>query len=64
MGGQYRQGDVLVVAVDSIPVNAVTVSRTSGEMVLAYGEATGHRHAIIDRHAEFLSAPGGQIEQL
>jgi hypothetical protein len=64
MGGQYRQGDVLVVAVDSIPVNAVAVSRTGGNVVLAYGEVTGHRHAIADRHAELIAGPDEQVEQL
>jgi hypothetical protein len=64
MSAQYRQGDILVVAVDSIPANAVNVPRTGEEVVLADDEATGHRLAITDGHADLLSAPGEQIDQL
>jgi hypothetical protein len=53
---QYRQGDVLVVAVEGIPAGAVPVPRAGGEVVLAHGEATGHRHAITDPHAELFRA--------
>lgn len=41
----YRQGDVLIVEVtDSI--QGKEVQRIDGEIVLAYGEATGHHHHI------------------
>jgi hypothetical protein len=41
----YRQGDVLLMRVDALPGNAKDV--TPGErIVLAYGEVTGHAHAI------------------
>lgn len=42
----YRQGDVLVVAVDAIPRRAKLVDRDRGRVVHAYGETTGHAHAI------------------
>ena len=54
----YRQGDVLIVAADSIPAAATQVERDNGRIVLAYGEVTGHAHAILDREAELLAAPG------
>lgn len=60
MRAQYRQGDVLVIAVDGIPSGAVSLPRTAGELVLAEGEATGHRHAILDERAELL----GTAEEL
>jgi hypothetical protein len=60
---QYRQGDVLLIAVDDIPGRAVPVPRDQGEIVLAYGEVTGHRHAIADPHAELLALPGEEIER-
>ena len=41
-----RQGDVLLVPVDAIPEAAKPVARDHGRVVLAYGEATGHAHAI------------------
>ena len=50
----YRQGDVLLRAIDAIPDSATfTVERDAGRIVLAYGEVTGHAHAIV--------APEGRI---
>jgi hypothetical protein len=60
---QYRQGDVLVVVTQAVPAEAVSVPRSEGELVLAEGEATGHRHAIADPHAELLAVPGEEIER-
>jgi hypothetical protein len=42
----YRQGDILLRPIESIPTNAMPVPRDAGRIVLAYGEATGHAHAI------------------
>jgi hypothetical protein len=56
----YRQGDVLVVAVDAIPGSAKIVDRDRGLVVLAYGEVTGHAHAIADPRAELLEVEGDQ----
>jgi hypothetical protein len=47
----YRQGDVLIVAVDSIPSDAKEVPRSKRGIVLAEGEVTGHAHRIPSRHA-------------
>jgi hypothetical protein len=67
----YRQGDVLLVACDEIPAEATTVKRDAGRVILAYGEVTGHAHAIVEpsveKHelkladgiTEYLSAPHG-----
>lgn len=54
----YRQGDVLLRAVERIPPHAVPVARESGRIILAHGEATGHAHAIeaSEEEATFLSA--------
>ena len=42
-----RQGDVALVAVTEIPADAVALRRDEGDrVVLAYGEATGHAHAL------------------
>jgi hypothetical protein len=60
---QYRQGDVLLIAVAAIPGRAVPVPRDQGEVVLAYGEVTGHRHAIAEPHAELLALPDQEIER-
>lgn len=60
---QYRQGDVLIVAVDTIPSDAAVVPRDEDAVVLAYGEITGHRHAIAEAHADLLAVPGDDIER-
>lgn len=50
----YRQGDVLITRVnDAIPSDAKRKPRDKGRVVLAYGEVTGHAHA--------LDAPGAEL---
>ena len=45
----FAQGDVLFEHVEDVPVSGLEVGRTTdGAVVLAEGEATGHRHAIYD----------------
>ena len=44
----YRQGDVLLVPVGAIPEG---LTRRTGRLVLATGEATGHAHVIEDEAA-------------
>jgi hypothetical protein len=43
----YRQGDVLLTPVPSIPKNLQPVPRDNGRVILAHGEVTGHAHAVI-----------------
>lgn len=45
---QFRQGDVLVTRVDAIPSGLAVRPRDNGRVILAYGEVTGHAHAIAD----------------
>jgi hypothetical protein len=54
---QYRQGDVLLVAVEAAPERTEPVEREGGRVVLAHGEATGHAHAIADARAELHREP-------
>jgi hypothetical protein len=44
----YRQGDVLFCAIDKLPAGK-TAKRENG--VVAYGEVTGHKHALADLNA-------------
>jgi hypothetical protein len=46
MTRQYRQGDVLLCAVDEIPVTATPVTEEGDRVVVALGELTGHAHAF------------------
>lgn len=67
----YRQGDVILIQVDDIPATARELKRDKlGRIVLAYGEVTGHAHALRDKgicsfstldddEVEFLAVGGG-----
>lgn len=48
---QYRQGDILLVKVTRLPASAVRETNKD-RIVLAYGEATGHAHAISSNFAQ------------
>jgi len=50
----YRHGDVLLIPLDDdepVTGTLVPVEREDVGVVLAHGEATGHRHAIADEQA-------------
>jgi len=49
----YRQGDVLMRAIPEESLNARTLE-TSGPIILASGEITGHHHAIAGTSAVSL----------
>jgi hypothetical protein len=53
----YRQGDVLIIPVESIPARLEPVAREGGRVVLAYGEVTGHAHAIKAEGAALFRDP-------
>lgn len=45
----FRQGDVLIIQVDDLPAEELSeVERDGGRVILAYGEVTGHAHAIME----------------
>ena len=46
MTRQYRQGDVLLCAIDSVPSSATSVPHWGNRVVLAEGELTGHAHSV------------------
>lgn len=58
---QARQGDVLVTAIKAIPAGASPVENKD-RIVLAYGEVTGHAHALtVEEAQEFTFADAGGI---
>jgi hypothetical protein len=59
---QFRQGDVLVERVDFDPTSKPhkAVPRDAGRVVLAYGEATGHAHAIAEADCEMVELESGE----
>jgi len=56
-----RQGDVALVLVSALPAGCTPIPLDKGRIVLAYGEVTGHAHAIAD-HIEREFAPGAAAE--
>ncbi len=58
---QYRQGDVLLVPCDGVPAGAREQVADEGRVVLAYGEVSGHAHALdADRVRYFREDGTGQ----
>ena len=55
---QFRQGDVLITRVNTIPDGAKALKR-EGDVILAHGEVTGHAHRIKERRAEMFDGGGG-----
>jgi len=53
----YRQGDVLIVCVKSIPEHVEPIGRENGRVVLAHGEVTGHAHVIKDNRVALFRDP-------
>lgn len=49
----YRQGDVLLAGVATLPERAEDAN-VEGRIVLAYGEVTGHAHAIACHQARLF----------
>lgn len=55
----YQQGDVLMKSVKAVPSDAKKCAAKDGLFVLAYGEVTGHKHAIeAVGDIEFLEKDG------
>lgn len=53
----YRQGDVLIRRIKSLPMQKAQLRLTG---ILAYGEVTGHAHRVEDlAHAEVLEVGKG-----
>jgi len=56
----YRQGDVLIQKIDRLPVDAREVE-WDDRVILAYGEVTGHAHALSTAEAKMYSWQGERI---
>ncbi len=60
----FRQGDVLLISVDEMPSNMVPVEPDGDRVVLAYGEVTGHAHALSTAGAALYENPEGRFLRL
>ena len=49
---QAAQGDVFLKRIPKLPAGAVEMKRTGGAVVVAFGTATGHSHAIKEKHVK------------
>ena len=52
--GLIRQGDVLLVPVEELPLGATRIRASKGTLVLAQGETSGHAHVIANRRARLF----------
>ena len=56
-----RQGDVLIERIDKLPIGLSQAPRDHiGRIMLAYGETSGHGHAIRDKHVTGLRMAGSE----
>jgi hypothetical protein len=53
----WRQGDILIDRCTEVPKHASRLKH----LILASGDATGHRHTIRDRKAATLYGLGGEL---
>lgn len=61
MTTQFRQGDVFIERVKALPVDLAQRARDKGRIVLAYGEVTGHAHALDATLAELFEDKDGTL---
>jgi len=54
----YRQGDVLLKEIEKCE----GVEIAQGMKILAYGEATGHKHILKGEKVRFYETTGGQVQ--
>lgn len=52
----YRQGDVLIIPISKIKEDIEELKRDKDHVILAYGEVTGHAHAIKSKQATLYKA--------
>lgn len=54
----YRQGDVLLRKIGKLPAGLTEVPRDGRRVVLAYGERTGHAHALSNERVTMFRDTG------
>ena len=55
----YRQGDVLIERISTIPKTAKKTVSINGRIILAHGEATGHHHSVDADAADWWKTEEG-----
>lgn len=59
----YRQGDVLVAEIETVPAGVKPVPLESGRLVLAHGEVTGHAHVVVGDAELFAASDVAELEE-
>lgn len=59
----YRQGDVLIAETTEIPDGLKLVPKDDGRVILAYGEVTGHAHAVQGEAELFFADDITELEE-
>jgi hypothetical protein len=59
----YRQGDVLLQKIERLPSDARPVE-WEDRVILAYGEVTGHAHAISTQYASMYMWKGDRLLEI
>lgn len=60
MSRVYRQGDVLIMEVEKLPEEELKpVPPDKGRNILAYGEVTGHSHALMEKDCTLTETKAG-----
>lgn len=54
----YRQGDVLIEQIATLPKNLQRQKPENGRIILAHGEATGHHHSLAVDPADWWKEEG------
>lgn len=57
MNKDRQQGDVILKAIESLPIDAINVKRKDGRIIIMHGES-GHTHVITDVDAMFYEKDG------
>ena len=55
---QGRQGDILLTRVAALPGICAEIPATEGQVILAYGESSGHTHAMPATDTRLLDFQG------
>lgn len=56
----FRQGDVILRKIKTLPKNREAKPSEGGLVILAYGEVTGHHHSLPSSKVKHFTIPGTQ----
>ena len=61
-----RQGDILIVKVADLPDGLTPVEKDKGRDILAYGEVTGHAHAVANSEVSnlFVDIDSNDVDEM